>query len=107
MPRLGFAKLGRRLLTAAVATVAGGASFMLAVDARAQDSIRIGFSAPLTGPFADNGKQMLAGVQLFVEQNGAAIAGRRIELIIRDDGGEPEQAKRIAQQLVVNAKVAV
>jgi branched-chain amino acid transport system substrate-binding protein len=42
-----------------------------------------------------------------MEQNGAAVAGRQLELVVRDDMGEPEQAKRIAQQLVVNAKAAV
>jgi branched-chain amino acid transport system substrate-binding protein len=72
----------------------------------AQESIKIGFSVPLTGAFAENGKQMLAAAKLFAEQNGTTIAGRRIELIIRDDGGVADQAKRIAQEFVVNDKVA-
>jgi len=74
-------------------------------ETRAQQPIRIGFSAPITGPFAENGKQMLAAVKLFIERNDAVIAGRPIELIIRDDGGVPDQAKRIAQELVVNNRV--
>jgi branched-chain amino acid transport system substrate-binding protein len=73
----------------------------------AQDSIKIGFSVPLTGAFAENGKQMLAAAKLFMEQKGTTVAGRRIELITRDDGGVPDQAKRIAQEFVVNDKVAV
>ncbi len=71
----------------------------------AQQPIRIGFSAPITGPFAENGKQMLAAVKLFQERNPAVIAGRPVEVIVRDDGGVPDQAKRIAQELVVNNKV--
>jgi branched-chain amino acid transport system substrate-binding protein len=73
--------------------------------AHAQQPIRIGFSAPITGPFAENGKQMLAAVKLFQERNPAVIAGRPVEVIVRDDGGVPDQAKRIAQELVVNNKV--
>ncbi|HEY2136261.1 MAG TPA: ABC transporter substrate-binding protein [Xanthobacteraceae bacterium] len=76
-------------------------------EARAQDSIKIGLSVPLTGAFSENGKQMLAAAKLFVEQNGTTVAGRPVELIIRDDAGVPDQARRIAQELVVNDKVAV
>ncbi len=75
--------------------------------ARGQETVRIGFSAPMTGPFAENGKQMEAALKLFIEQNGTTVAGRKIEVILRDDGGVPDQAKRIAQELVVNRKVAV
>ena len=86
------------------------ASVCVALAARgadAQDVIKIGLSAPVTGPFAENGKQMLAAAKLFMEQNGATVAGHKIQLIIRDDGGVPDQARRIAQELVVNDKVAV
>ena len=75
--------------------------------AQAQDAIKIGFSIPMTGPFSENGKQMMAAAKLFVEQNGNTVAGRKIELIFRDDAGVPDQAKRIAQEFVVNDKVAV
>jgi branched-chain amino acid transport system substrate-binding protein len=86
------------------------ASVCVALAARgadAQDVIKIGLSAPVTGPFAENGKQMLAAAKLFMERNGATVAGHKIQLIIRDDGGVPDQARRIAQELVVNDKVAV
>jgi branched-chain amino acid transport system substrate-binding protein len=75
--------------------------------ASAQEAVRIGFSIPMTGPFAENGKQMTAAAKLFVEQNGATVAGRKVELIFRDDAGVADQAKRIAQEFVVNDKVAV
>jgi branched-chain amino acid transport system substrate-binding protein len=108
MPSLGATKFGKQLLAGAIVAVAGGASCVMAgVEVRAQDPVRIGLSAPLTGPFAENGKQMLVAAKLFMEQNGRAIAGRQVELVIRDDLGEPEQAKRIAQELIVNSKVAV
>ena len=87
------------------------ATFPVATPALAQDTIRdairIGFSAPLTGAFSENGRQMLAALKLFAEQHGDMVAGRRIEVIVRDDGGIPDQAKRIAQELVVDRKVAI
>jgi branched-chain amino acid transport system substrate-binding protein len=101
-------KFARRLLAVCIATFIASVLFALAdAGAGAQDAIRIGLSAPLTGPFAENGKQMLAAAKLFMEQNGKTIVGRQIQLIVRDDGGVPDQARRIAQELVVNDKVAV
>lgn len=100
--------LARRLPVFAGAFVVGSGCIALASgDASAQDVIKIGLSAPLTGPFAENGKQMLAAAKLFMEENGTTVAGREIRLIIRDDSGLPDQARRIAQELVVNDKVAV
>ena len=101
-------RLQKLLLTASLIALAFcAAALMNATRASAQDSIKIGFSLPLTGAFADNGKQMLTAARLFMEQSGAAVAGRQIELVVRDDMGEPEQAKRIAQQLIVNSKAAI
>jgi branched-chain amino acid transport system substrate-binding protein len=80
---------------------------LLPAAARAQESVKIGFSAPLTGPFAENGKQMTAAIKIFTEQRGSTVAGRKIEVLLRDDGGVPDQAKRIAQEFVVQSKVAV
>jgi branched-chain amino acid transport system substrate-binding protein len=86
---------------------AAGALAILPAAAGAQETVKIGFSAPLTGPFAENGKQMVAAIKIFTEQHGSTVAGRKIELILRDDGGVADQAKRIAQEFVVQSKVAV
>jgi branched-chain amino acid transport system substrate-binding protein len=75
--------------------------------AQTRETIKIGFSAPMTGPFAMNGKQMVAGVNLFIAQHGANVAGKTIELTVRDDAGLADQGKRVAQELVVNEKVAI
>ena len=85
----------RRLFLESV--IAAGALGTIARAAQAQETIKIGFSAPMTGPFAPNGKQMVAAAKFFVEQAGTSLAGKKIELIIRDDRGAPDQAKRIAQ----------
>jgi branched-chain amino acid transport system substrate-binding protein len=86
---------------------AGALGTVGSAAAQAQETIKIGFSAPMTGQFAPNGSEMAAAVKLFIEQNGTNVAGKKIELIVRDDGGVPDQAKRIAQELVVNSKVAI
>ena len=72
-----------------------------------QDSIKIGFSAPITGPFAENGRQMVAALKLYAQEHGTEVAGRKIEVLLRDDASVPDQAKRIAQEFVVGGKVAI
>jgi branched-chain amino acid transport system substrate-binding protein len=72
-----------------------------------QAPFKIGFIAPMTGPFASTGKQMEAGARLYMAQNAGLIAGRKIEFILKDDAGTPDQTKRIAQELLVNEKVDV
>jgi branched-chain amino acid transport system substrate-binding protein len=94
--------IARSLVTAGVLVIIFGNT-----PALAQDVVKIGFSAPITGPFAENGKQMSAALKLFIEQNGTTVAGKKIEVILRDDGGVADQAKRIAQELVVESKVAI
>jgi branched-chain amino acid transport system substrate-binding protein len=76
-------------------------------SAAQQAPFKIGLIAPMTGPFASTGKQMEAGVRLYMELNGSTVAGRKIELILKDDAGTPDQTKRIAQELLVNDKVDV
>jgi branched-chain amino acid transport system substrate-binding protein len=61
----------------------------------------------MTGPFASTGKQIEAAARLYVAQNGSSVAGKKVELIFKDDTGAPDVTKRIAQELVVNEKVSV
>ncbi|NKE65161.1 ABC transporter substrate-binding protein [Ramlibacter sp. RBP-2] len=70
-------------------------------------TFRVGLILPMTGPFASTGKQVEAAARLYVAQNGDTVAGRKIELIVKDDTGTPDVTKRIAQELVVNDKVNV
>jgi branched-chain amino acid transport system substrate-binding protein len=73
----------------------------------AQETVKVGLLVPLSGPFTPTGKQMVAGARLYMQQNGDTVAGKKIELIIKDDGGNPDNTKRLAQELIVNDKVAV
>src|ERR1700685_2339428 len=84
----------------AIAAAALGAG-----SADAQDTIKIGIVAPMTGTSAPVGRGMSAGANLYMAQHGNMVAGKKIELIIRDDASVPDNAKRLAQELIVNDKV--
>ena len=79
----------------------------LAGEAMAQEGVKIGLILPMTGPFASTGRQIDAAVKLFLAQNGAVHGGKRIEIILKDDTGNADTTRRIAQELIVNDKVAV
>ena len=75
---------------------------LIVAPALAQDTVKVGVIAPFTGPFADYGKQFEAGVKAFQKVKGDTVAGRKVQVIIKDTGGpSPEVAKRLAQELVV------
>jgi len=69
--------------------------------------IKIGLILPMTGQSASTGRQIDAAVKLWMAQNGNKIAGRTVEVILKDDGAVPDATKRIAQEMIVNDKVAV
>jgi branched-chain amino acid transport system substrate-binding protein len=75
--------------------------------APAQDTVKVGLILPLTGAFTSTGRQIAAGSRLYMQQNGAAVGGKTIELILRDDAGIADNTRRIAQELLVNDKVQV
>ncbi|QCI66082.1 ABC transporter substrate-binding protein [Phreatobacter stygius] len=75
--------------------------------AEAQEVTKIGLILPMTGQSASTGRQIEAAAKLYIAQKGATVAGRRIELLVRDDTGAADITRRIAQELIVNEKVAV
>lgn len=87
------------------------AALLAAAPALAQDAVRIGFHAPLTGFAAADGTSARNGAELAVEQANAegGIDGRQIELVVYDDQAEPKQAVPIATKLIEQdgVKVAV
>ena len=92
-----------RFVTAAA--LAAAASFA-ARGALAQDTIKIGVVQSLTGQLTAVGKQVMGGVRLYQQQHGSTVAGKKIELIVKDTTGPaPDLAKRVAQELVTRDKV--
>ena len=78
-----------------------------ATVASAQGALKIGLLLPMTGPFTSTGRQVEAGAKLYMQQNGDTVAGKKIELILKDDGGVADSTKRLAQELIVRDKVSV
>ena len=94
----------RRLVLGAAALSTG----LLPLSAFAADPFKVGLILPMSGPFASTGKQIEAAVKLYLAQNGATVAGRPVEIILKDDGGvSPDVTKRLAQELVSRDKVQV
>jgi len=89
------------------ALAAGAAALSATRLAWAADPLKIGLILPLTGPFASTGRQIEAACRLYIARNGDTVAGRKVELIVKDDTGSPETTKRIAQELIVQEKVAI
>ena len=81
---------------------------LTSVPATAQDNkFKIGLILPMTGQQATTGRQIEAAARLYMAQNGDTVAGKKIELIVKDDTSVPDVTKRLAQELVVNDKVNV
>lgn len=68
---------------------------------------KIGLVLPMTGQQATTGRQIEAAAKLWMAQNGDTIAGRKVQLILKDDTSVPDVTRRVAQELVVNEKVDV
>jgi branched-chain amino acid transport system substrate-binding protein len=91
--------------------IALGAAFSAALatgNAAAQDVVKIGMSFSMTGAgFNAAGRQAWAGARLYVQQHGDRVAGKKIELILRDDAGVADNARRLVQEMIVNDKVHI
>src|SRR5947209_14397328 len=82
--------------------VSTGATF-----ASAQEALKIGLILPLTGPFTSTGHQIEAAAKLYMQQHGDTVAGKKIQLVVKDDGGVADTTKRVAQELIVREKVSM
>ena len=67
---------------------------LTASTAMAQDKFKIGLILPMTGPFASTGKQIEAAARLYMAQNGDMVAGKKVELIVKDDTSAADVTKR-------------
>jgi branched-chain amino acid transport system substrate-binding protein len=86
--------------------VAGALAVVAALaPAQAQDTVKIGLILPMTGGQASTGKQIDNAVKLYMQQHGDTVAGKKIEVILKDDATLPDNTKRLAQELIVNDKV--
>lgn len=86
---------------------AAALGILAAGPAGAQQTVKIGLIVSMTGQQASTGKQIKAAVDLYQKQNGDTVAGKKVQVILRDSGSVPDNTKRLAQELIVNEKVNI
>ena len=92
-----------RLLVTALGALA---ALVAMPPAYGQNTIKVGVIAAFSGPFADYGGQIEAGMKAYMKEHGDSVAGKKVELITRDTKGPaPEVAKRFAQELITRDHV--
>ncbi len=101
--------LGRRVMTLGIL---GALAVVSAGVARADETVKIGEVAPLTGPASYLGKDTENGARLAVEEineKGLVVGGKKVTLILdaEDDAGDPRQATQVAQKLVDDRVAAI
>ena len=94
----------RTLIQAAVAALVLSAGGLAQAQ---QQPFKIGLILPMTGQQATTGRQIEAATKLWIAQNGDTVAGRKVQVILKDDTSLPDQTRRLAQELIVNDKVDV
>lgn len=92
-----------RLLAALALT----ASVLATTSSFAEDAVKIGLVLPMTGGQASTGKQIDNAIKLYMQQHGDHVAGKKIEIILKDAAALPDNAKRLAQELIVNEKISI
>jgi branched-chain amino acid transport system substrate-binding protein len=95
-----FLRIGTFIGIGAVLLFVGGIGW-------AQDTIRIGFFAPITGPAAADGASAKNAVELGVKElnDAGGIGGKKVDLIVYDDRLNPQEAVAIANKLIEKDKV--
>src|SRR6186997_3556857 len=99
-------KVTRRKFMAGTAAGAAVAAFKFPTPAIAQTApFKLGLLTVKTGPLAQGGIQMEQGVLTFLKEKDYTMAGRKVEFISADTGGNPAGTKTKVQELVERDKV--
>jgi len=84
------------------------ATLLATASAQAQGTVKIGVIMSYSGQFADTGTQIGNGIKLYMKEHGDTVAGKKIELVPKDNGGiAPDVAKRLTQEAIVREKVDI
>jgi branched-chain amino acid transport system substrate-binding protein len=97
----------RRKVLKGLAAAGVGVATLRAPYVHAQAPFKLGLLTVKTGPLAQGGIQMEQGIAALLKEKGNTLAGRRIEFISADTGGNPAGAKTKAQELIERDKVNV
>jgi branched-chain amino acid transport system substrate-binding protein len=83
-----------------------GSALAFSVNAPANaEELRIGYIAPVTGIFAQIGKDMVDGFQMYLDEHGNKLGGMDVKFIVEDNQGKPDTAVTKAKKLVLQDKV--
>ena len=72
---------------------------------RPPEELRIGFIAPTTGIFAQVGKDMVDGFQMYLDEHNGKLGGADVKFIVEDEQGKPDTAVTKAKKLILQDKV--
>jgi len=97
----------RRKVLQGLAGAGVGMATLRAPYVHAQAPFKLGLLTVKTGPLAQGGIQMEQGIAAFLKEKGSTLAGRKIDFISADTGGNPAGAKTKAQELIERDKVNV
>jgi branched-chain amino acid transport system substrate-binding protein len=89
------------------ATATAVSVLSISAFAQAQETVKIGLIVPMTGGQASTGQQINNAIKLYQQKNGDTVAGKKVEVILKDDAALPDNTKRLAQELIVNDKVNI
>ena len=99
-------KISRRTMLAGTAAGATAAAFKFPTPAIAQNApFKLGLLTVKTGPLAQGGIQMEQGIVTYLKEKNYTFAGRKVDFISADSGGNPAGAKTKAQELIERDKV--
>jgi branched-chain amino acid transport system substrate-binding protein len=97
----------RHLFRTAPVLLAAASLIWPSLSAAQNEPLRIGFLTVRSGPLAAGGRQMEEGIQLLLKERNNTLAGRKVELVIADTGGNPAGAKSKTQELIEKNNVQV
>ncbi len=81
-------------------------SLVMSTTAAFAQTVKIGLLAPFSGPFAVWGTQFKQSVEAFQKIHGDSIKGSKIEIIYRDNAGDPARTRQLAEEMILREKVS-
>lgn len=92
-----------------VAAIAFGAATFAVAPASAQEPIRIGSFLSVTGPAAFLGDPEQKTLEMYIERinAGGGVLGRKLQLVVYDDGGDADKARTFTKRLLEQDKVDI
>jgi branched-chain amino acid transport system substrate-binding protein len=97
----------RRPLSVILVLLLSAALAWSAVSAQ-QPPVKLGLAAAVSGGSAASGEAIKRGLQIAIDEinaRGGVLGGRKLELVVRDDEGNPQKGVTIARELVEREKV--